>query len=492
MLRKPFFSKPWYLLLLPVFFVLHGFEENFYLIPVKDSLILLFIYTGCSIILAILFLWYFKNITRAAFFSFLLMGFNFFFGYLHDGLKSFFPDSFVVKYSVVLSVAFLFFLAFAFLMKKKKFALKKMAVYLNLVLGVFIVIDIALVVKKSVSRSGEDRKSALEDFNLPLSHKNLPDVYLIIADEYAGSKDLSDICGFDNTPFLDSLRKKGFFIANNSRSNYNYTVYSMASVLNMDYLVLNSEQMKKGDHKYALKKIFDNRVVSFFKQAGYEFYNYSSFDMSGQPAGNNNSFIPARTTLFTSQTLVNRFKRDVWMNLARMLNLQGILKKSLFQNLRFNEQVYKETVNIAHSSNKRHKFVYTHLELPHYPYYNDDNGDIYPYKKIMNDAPGNTKHYVLYLQYANRQLLKLVDEILQNNSALPVIILMSDHGYRCYPNGKESYAFVNLSSVYLPDKNYSLFSDSLNNVNVFRTLLNSEFNQHLPLLKDTSITISVY
>jgi len=31
--------------------------------------------------------------------------------------------------------------------------------------------------------------------------KKLPDVYLIVAAEYAGIKNLADVCGFDDSPF---------------------------------------------------------------------------------------------------------------------------------------------------------------------------------------------------------------------------------------------------------------------------------------------------
>lgn len=184
--------------------------------------------------------------------------------------------------------------------------------YLNLLFCIFIFTDITVLVKKSFSVSNVEKKSISDKTIFSCKKENLPDVYLIIADEYAGNKDLADIYGVDNTPFLDSLRQRDFFVANNSRSNYNYTTYSMASVLNMDYLPLNEKQINKADHTYALKLIFNNKVTSFFRKAGYKFYNYSSFDIKDQHARNNNTFIPARTTLFTSQTLANRLKRDVW------------------------------------------------------------------------------------------------------------------------------------------------------------------------------------
>jgi hypothetical protein len=240
---------------------------------------------------------------------------------------------------------------------------------------------------------------------------------------------------------------------------------------------------------FTLKLICNNKVCSFFKKSGYEIHNYSIFDINGQFAQERNSFVPARTKLFTSQTLLNRLKDDVWVTLAKKFKRKEVVKKSILGNLNYNQRIYDRTIKTIHSLNRAPKFVYTHLELPHFPYYYDQNGNLYPYEIIVNIAAGDKKKYIQYLQYTNKVLTKLIDEIIYNNSTPPVVILMSDHGYRWASSGTDSYVFNNLFSVYLPGKNYSLFNDSITNVNVFRTLLNTEFCQQMPMLKDTTITI---
>ena len=152
---KHFFLKPFYVLLLSVFFVLHGFSDNFFLIPIKDALVLLFIYLVSTIALIVLCSLYFKNIGKAALFTFLIMAINFFFGYLHDSVKfffpnSFFPGSFVVKYSVIVSIALLTFIVVALALKRKNPVPQKLTIYLNLLFSVFILIEIAVLTKKSI------------------------------------------------------------------------------------------------------------------------------------------------------------------------------------------------------------------------------------------------------------------------------------------------------------------------------------------------------
>lgn len=487
---RPAFLKPWYLIFLPVFFVFHGFVENFFLVPVADALLLLLIYIGISVALAALFWLYFRNIDKAVLFVFLLMAFNFFFGLCFETLNRFFADTFIIKYSVILSVALLVFVTLAILIKKRTRGLQKLSLYLNLVFSVFIIVDVAILIKKVLTTREE--KHFFSDRILPCHKTDLPDVYLVIADEYAGEKDLKEVCGFDNSFFLDSLRKMGFFVANNSRSSYNYTSYSMASLLNMDYLPLSNDQIKTADHKFVFDLIRNNRITSFFRKSGYTVYNYSMFDIKELASKNTSSFIPARTKLFTSQTLFDHLKKDVWLNFARKAGLNSVLKNAVFENLIYNNEIYQSSINNIHSADTARKFVYTHLSLPHYPYYFDSAGNQYSYQQIRSDVPGNIKSYTSYLQYTNRQLLKLVNEIFQHSSSPPVIILMSDHGYRSYPKGGDAYVFVNLFSIYLPNKNYDLFNDSITNVNVFRSLLNSTFCQQLPLKKDTTITIENY
>ena len=98
------------------------------------------------------------------------------------------------------------------------------------------------------------------------------------------------------------------------------------------------------------------------------------------------------------------------------------------------------------------------------------------------------KEYIEYLQYCNQKFLELIDHIFKTSRRPPIIIFMGDHGFRHFIKDVDhQYYFMNLNSIYLPDKNYRQFYDSMSMVNEFRVLLNTQFNQHLPLLKDTTV-----
>ena len=69
-------------------------------------------------------------------------------------------------------------------------------------------------------------------------------------------------------------------------------------------------------------------------------------------------------------------------------------------------------------------------------------------------------------------------------------MLLSDHGYRSRKIKTDTkYDFANLNAIYLPDKNYHLFDAAITNVNQFRVFFNTWFDQHLPLLKDSTINV---
>jgi hypothetical protein len=64
---------------------------------------------------------------------------------------------------------------------------------------------------------------------------------------------------------------------------------------------------------------------------------------------------------------------------------------------------------------------------------------------------------------------------------------MGDHGFREFKNKVENkYHFMTLNAVLLPDKNYSGFYKGMSHINQFRTILNSQFGQKLPLQKDST------
>jgi hypothetical protein len=130
--------------------------------------------------------------------------------------------------------------------------------------------------------------------------------------------------------------------------------------------------------------------------------------------------------------------------------------------------------------------------MPHYPYFFDRNGNRLSFEESQQG--GRKDLYLEYLQYCNKQCLALVESILKKDKTGPIIILMSDHGFTKYDATTidPSYNFNNIINIYFHDETYSAFPDSISNVNLFRVILNKQFDQRLPLLKDSTIFLKEY
>jgi hypothetical protein len=192
--------------------------------------------------------------------------------------------------------------------------------------------------------------------------------------------------------------------------------------------------------------------------------------------------------LITEQTFISRVNRDIRFNLVTRFKIQSETERVLKDELRINEELYKRTLDEVATVSESPKFVYTHIEMPHYPYYFDRNGNPNPLKDLLDVEQWDQKKYIEYLQYANKKYLELIDHILKTSKQPPVIMFMGDHGFREFVNDSvdHSYHFMNFNSIYLPDKKYDGFYKGMSNVNQFRTFFNSQFQQQLPMLKDSS------
>ena len=485
--RLTTFLKKWplFLYMLPVFFVIHGFTENYDFVPVKDALLLTSVYLGFSVFFSLLCWLPYRNFIKANLAAFCIMAFHFFFGSVHDMLKKWVPESFLVKYIFLLPAALILFIILFIVIKKRKTPLHRLSYYLNLVLALLLLSDIVLLTGKVITK-----KKAL--YTLPNGFVACdscarPDIYFILADEYAGNTELKDLFQFNDSIFLHQLDTLKFQTVAESSSNYNYTPFSVASILNMNYLDLKGKNRAMPDLTYCYEAIRDNKLLQFLRSDKYKFYNYSVFDFEGQPARIKESFLPAKTRLITSQTFVSRFNKEIRFNLVSKWKSKSNLKILTYANRNNNENIYNLTWKLAEQKTTTPKFVYAHLMMPHYPYYFDKNGKEQPFETLLEVNQVNKEAYIEYLQYANKKLIELVSHILQSSSKPPIIVLMGDHGFRHFKKPVAyKYYFLNLTSVYLPSNNYTGFRDSLTGVNLFRTLLNTELGQRLPYLKDSS------
>ncbi len=138
--------QPWYLLLLPLFFVMHGYAENFGFINFWDTLILAIAYVAVIIILFFLFFIVFKNRTKAALASSFIMAFYLFFGAIQDFCKAHLVT--LNRYSVLLPLFVIIFIALIIYLKKSNSTFSKLNLFLNSLFLIYVIVDLGTLANK--------------------------------------------------------------------------------------------------------------------------------------------------------------------------------------------------------------------------------------------------------------------------------------------------------------------------------------------------------
>jgi hypothetical protein len=481
--------KAFFLFLLPLFFVFHGYVQNYPVVPPKDAFILLLYYLVIAGIILVVSFLLFRNWRKASLFSFALLAYQFFFGKAQDTLKGIAPHAYFNHYIFIVSVSLLLFILFAVYLKRLANTFIRSMYFLNLAFLLFITVDLFILIPRL---SRHNRDAVATDMSLErCADCKSPDIYMIIADAYAGKKELADLFQYDNSPFEDALRQRGFHIVDSTHSNYNFTEFSMASLLQMNYIRgIKGSNSDRDDLGKCVSMIKQNPFISFLKQQGYDIHNYSIFDLQGNPTVTRATFLPLRTKYITSQTFTNRVMRDLGYHLATTLKIPSIIRKYKESDLLNNEKIYALTMKIAKQKTGNPKFIYSHLMMPHHPFYFDSSGKRVPLSKLEDNYYYDKEMRISYLKYCNRQFLQLIDSILKSSTSPPIILFLGDHGFREFREKVDNrYIYMNLVAVLMPGGKYEAFPGGMTNVNILRGLLNQQFGKQLPYLPDSTFFI---
>ena len=488
---------PFYVILLPLSFVLHGYNEHFGFISALDAGSLALTYCAFSLCVFLLSWWVFKDIRKAGIMTAAWIGTYLLFGAALDFLRVHSPFRFAYRYRFIIPFLIIGFLTLFFLLKKTRHAFYRTTLFLNTLFMIYLSIDLVSAFWKS--SNPPENKLAVYDFArtnkivFPDS-ANRPDLYLLLFDEYGSSISLKSRYNFNNT--LDSfLVARGFRVLPKSTSNYNYTPFSMASTLNMEYLnwVRTNNEVDREDFLRCNPAILQNEVIKILGGNGYDIVNLSVFDLAGHPSRLKQSFIPVKTKMIAEGTMFPRFYNDfewVFINSPFLSKLMG--QDYFFQHIENNELLFREVFRAATEKSKQPRFIYAHFYMPHEPFFFDENGNRKDNNTVVEEYKARSATaYIQYVQYANKRIEKLVDELLQKTAGNAAILILSDHGFRkSTPDPHPAWHFQNMNAVYFPGKNYQLLYDSISNVNQFRVVFNSLFAQQFPLLKDSTVYLT--
>jgi hypothetical protein len=328
-----------------------------------------------------------------------------------------------------------------------------------------------------------------------------PDVYYIVMDRYGSAETLRERFGFDNTPFLTELERRGFYVADRSLANYPKTSHSLAASLNLGYLGFLTETAGRGsdDWNPVYGLLQDFRAARALQAAGYTYVHIGSrWDPTrADPAADVNEVSSGMSEF--SQVL---YGSTLLSPLARHT---GVLAESLDPRERERRRILFQFERLAAArSSPGPTLVFAHLLLPHEPYLFEADGD--PVSEAEDAERGLGRKFIDQVRYANRRLLELLDHLLSGPPGdRPVILLQADEGP--HPQGyladevhydwtrastdalREKLGILN--AYYLPGVTdaggaHRVLYPEISPVNSFRVVFNEYFGAGLVLLPDRS------
>jgi hypothetical protein len=284
---------------------------------------------------------------------------------------------------------------------------------------------------------------------------------------------------YDNNNFIRYLQKKNFFIASASNCNYNYTIYSLASSLNFEYL-------KNVNLGHSIKRIQENATAAFLKNFGYKYILVAN----GWPV----------TSESKNADLVMRVDFG-WRNEFTIALIKTTVLRVLFP-----ETSVTRTKGIRNTFSilpmikdmiEGPRFVLAHILCPHAPYVFGRKGEASNLRGEAAKDYRNRGAYLNQLIFVNAKVKEIVDRLLWDAAKSPVIIIQSDHGNNSIlSTEKDGWNNPNpsrdalreragiLNAYYLPEKGRKLLYKSITPVNTFRVVLNCCFNTSYKLLED--------
>lgn len=326
------------------------------------------------------------------------------------------------------------------------------------------------------------------------------DIYYFIFDRFAGGPTLDEIFRYDADPFLDDLRERGFYVAEDSWANYLKTPLSLMSSLNMEYLdatPFRAAATKPGDYAPMYAALRERRTVpATLKTLGYEYLHIGSF------------FEPSATNVDADRTLRfeegAEFSSALWATtLLSMLGPGDLAADAadppLNPRIQREHTLYQFEVIPAAARRPGPTFVFSHFMVPHPPYVFEVDGSMPSEQEQASRSLD--EQYLEQVAWTSDRIIELIDTLLAGSvEEEPVIIIQADEGpfpdaYRVdqlnfrwdRATPAELQRKMGILNAYrLPgvDPEAAGLSQDISPVNSFRVVFNAYFGTDLPLLED--------
>jgi len=396
-------------------------------------------------------------------------------------------------YWVILSVIWLgLFVVGAYFLIRTRRNLNKLTIIFNitaLVLILFPMINITIYETNSAPQ-GTKLSDDIGRYTVDLVKPDiLPDIYYIIFDRYSSARTLEEVYDFDNSEFINYLSDKGFYVANESRSNYENSPKSIGSSLNMNFIHEETSEKWIGSHT-PQELMRDYNAWHLLKSLGYEYIHFGSW------------FEPTRVNEYADEN-VNYWAMPEfsWFLFQTTWAYPFSITMNIIDN--FGEVHYKRVLykfeKLAEIPQREEPtYVFAHMLIPHPPFIFDREGNYI--SQEVADKKNMTTLRQDQLIATNNMIMNLIDELLSHSEVPPIIILQADEGSRparylinppefiwdeaTEAEWREKYGILN--AYYLPDVDNDVLYPSITPVNSFRLIFNLYFGTKFEFLPDNS------
>jgi hypothetical protein len=396
-------------------------------------------------------------------------------------------DIFQVDHYLLIPVFTLFAIYFSWIISKRITAKFSKGVWNAsvIIVGVLILFNLGKIIPYEIKNRQPYRTNTSNASITPdlITNKNSPDIYFLIFDEFAGFDSMRNYWKYDEIDtFVNFLKSKGFFIAENSHADVPSTLPEISTRLNYEVITTNGS-----DKQIYYDAINQNKVMQYLKDRGYTTIVFNGLYYAWttpQTIVADYSFQPTET--YTGGYLNNEFE---------LLVLKNTMVLPFLYNEKQDDPVaVRNRSMIFYTVNKltqlqdipTPKFIYVHLMFPHGPFLFDSIG-----KPIESQFYWDWDYYLGNYIYTTSVIRNLMTSLLSSYDPAhpPVIILQSDHGARNGPDGytnylkdyPEEYRTLIMNALYLPGCDTSSLTNDLKPINTFPVIFNCYFDANIPI-----------
>ena len=247
-----------------------------------------------------------------------------------------------------------------------------------------------------------------------------PDVWHILFDRYAANDTLKSRYGFDNQPFIDALRQRGFAVQDRAFSNYQRTSHSVASTMNGTFLDPMSQRMagEQGDWVPIYRAARDGAAIRQFNKFGHRTVFAGSWWEPTRFSAEARDSITIRAVPQLARLVIDQSAAGFWLADLGLPYFDGRGD----QCYRANEK-FRRLRELAGDRSPKH--VFAHFLVPHPPFVLNADGSCRDLETARKAT--RSENYVDQIRFANREVLALIDKILAGPRPA-VIVLHSDEG----------------------------------------------------------------